>query len=142
MENEKKLDPQVYNEIVNNVGIHSINLMELTIKNTNYKIANTNLSVNLTFTNENYNIDAGVLQVHPQFIVKVVDSNNTIAFLINFTYFIEYNFNKHENIEKEYIKAFVARNVPINIWPYARELVSSLTTRMGFSALVIDPYKG
>ncbi|WP_394512536.1 protein-export chaperone SecB [Priestia aryabhattai] len=35
------------------------------------------------------------------------------------------------------IKEFSSRNVPVNAWPYVRELVSSLTTRMGYPPLLI-----
>lgn len=32
-------------------------------------------------------------------------------------------------------------NGPVHVWPYVRELVSSMTVRMGFPALVIPSYK-
>lgn len=39
------------------------------------------------------------------------------------------------------IEIFVERNVKINAWPYVREIVSNMTTRMGFPQLIIPPYK-
>ncbi|NLJ80285.1 MAG: protein-export chaperone SecB [Firmicutes bacterium] len=38
-------------------------------------------------------------------------------------------------------KIFLQNNPPLNSWPYAGEIISSLTTRMGFPPLVIEPYK-
>lgn len=47
---------------------------------------------------------------------------------------------KLDNFNEE-LEKFSERNVPINVWPYARELVSNLTTRMGFPPLVLPMYK-
>lgn len=41
----------------------------------------------------------------------------------------------------EIIQSFCRLNVPLNAWPYARELISSTTVRMGYPALVIGTYK-
>lgn len=38
-------------------------------------------------------------------------------------------------------KAFTRHNVPINVWPYFRELVASMTGRMGWEILTIPTYK-
>lgn len=39
------------------------------------------------------------------------------------------------------VQQFVDQNVPVNAWPYARETISSLTTRMGFPPLFIPTFK-
>ena len=46
-----------------------------------------------------------------------------------------------DKFDEAYIKFFAQRNVTVNIWPYARELISSLTTRMGYPTLIIEPLK-
>lgn len=42
---------------------------------------------------------------------------------------------------QDFINIFVDRNVPINVWPYAREIISNVTMKMGFPPLMIPPYK-
>ncbi|WP_339171844.1 protein-export chaperone SecB [Anoxybacillus sp. FSL W8-1294] len=83
------------------------------------------------------------------FYINAHEENNpdNKVFDIEFSYILEYRLQKSndnhlegENLE-EAIKLFVQRNVPINIWPYARELISQLTTRMGFPQLLIGTYK-
>ncbi|MGB4439791.1 MAG: protein-export chaperone SecB [Sedimentibacter sp.] len=140
MPNEKKLIPEEYNKFVNSVKINLINLKQLSVERVNYDAVNSKLSVKLSFNTDTYKSELGLLRVYPKFIIEVVDINDVTAFSINFEYSIEYSFNGIENIENDYIEAFVKRNVPINIWPYARELVSSLTTRMGFPALIMAPF--
>lgn len=52
-----------------------------------------------------------------------------------------YEFDSIEDYEDEYILKFIELNVPVNIWPYAREIISSITTRVGYPALILPPYK-
>lgn len=42
---------------------------------------------------------------------------------------------------KQILDMFIQRNVPVNVWPYAREFISSMTVRMGFPAVVIGTFK-
>ncbi|MBA2518614.1 MAG: hypothetical protein H0V24_03025 [Chloroflexia bacterium] len=37
--------------------------------------------------------------------------------------------------------SFTRHNVPLNVWPYFRELVASMTGRMGWEILTIPTYK-
>lgn len=62
-------------------------------------------------------------QMELDYIVDIDDVNNTLE---------EY---------KDELEKFVENNAMINAWPYARETISSLTTRMGFPSLTIPTYK-
>lgn len=42
---------------------------------------------------------------------------------------------------KQILDMFIQRNVPVNVWPYAREFISSMTVRMGFPVVVIGTLK-
>ncbi|AEH49581.1 MULTISPECIES: protein-export chaperone SecB [Bacillota] len=83
------------------------------------------------------------------FYIHAREENNpeNKVFDIEFSYILEYRLQKSNDIHlekeglEEAIKLFVQRNVPVNIWPYARELISQLTMRMGFPPLLIGTYK-
>ncbi|OJE00590.1 hypothetical protein A9485_23810 [Bacillus cereus] len=70
-------------------------------------------------------------------------------FEVNFTLKLKYSLNLEEDEEtlikissdEELMNLFVERNVPINVWPYAREIISNVTMKMGFPPLMIPPYK-
>jgi preprotein translocase subunit SecB len=49
----------------------------------------------------------------------------------------ESSFEMSENL----INRFIERNVAINIWPYTRELVASLTAKMSLTPLVLPTLK-
>lgn len=44
-------------------------------------------------------------------------------------------------IEAKLVQEFVKRNVPLNVWPYARAAVTSATAQMGLPPLVLETYK-
>jgi preprotein translocase subunit SecB len=78
---------------------------------------------------------------------KVIDSIKDEDTLFNIdlsfqvSYFLRFpKTSKNENIVVEYsdiLETFAERNVSINVWPYAREIVSDLTSKMGFPRLLI-----
>jgi len=53
---------------------------------------------------------------------------------------LEYSWNDCSEITEDYIKVFIGVNAQNHVWPYGRELISSITTRMGYAALIIEPY--
>lgn len=72
--------------------------------------------------------------------------DNDVLFNIKFTLESTYNFDLSEiedslNSYEDELDKFAKRNVPINTWPYAREIISSITTRMGFPPLIIPTNK-
>lgn len=44
-------------------------------------------------------------------------------------------------MKEEFIKKYVKDNLPIIVWPYAREIINSITTRMGFPPLILANHK-
>lgn len=84
-----------------------------------------------------------------QFDVDAFDEFNkeNKLFMVQTIFILEYRL---ENIEEEEINSvefnqaiedFVRINVPVNAWPYGRELIGQMTTRMGLPQLVIGTYK-
>ncbi|WP_028977522.1 hypothetical protein [Sporolactobacillus terrae] len=75
-------------------------------------------------------------------------NKESILFSIECTLELKYMIAMDENPEKQDMtdfetefQTFAENNVPVNVWPYARELFSSLSTRMGLSSLVIPVFK-
>lgn len=146
MENKEKLEKSIYNKFIQGVHIESINLSELSIKSLSKDVdGKEKLFVDLEFENEKFYFNKENLIVSPRFVVEVSkmnDNDKVIVFEIEFEYELKYRVENCEEISESYVQLFVKRNIPINIWPYARELISSMTTKMGYSALIIEPLKG
>jgi preprotein translocase subunit SecB len=60
------------------------------------------------------------------------------------TYSLDVNDNTQDaflNFSNELYSLFAERNVIINVWPYAREIISDITSKMGYPPLFIPLYK-
>lgn len=143
--NKPNLDREIYNKLVRNIEIKSIQLNQLSIHNVDDQLAdNCSLSLSLSFDNSNFKVENNNMIVHSKFFVNVKESDepqSNIAFEMEFTYKLIYYIEDLKEFDLEYIKLFNKRNVPVNIWPYARELISSSSTRIGFPTLIIEPLK-
>lgn len=138
------LSQDTYRDLVKGININAINIHSLNISNVNKKLKGSRtIDINQEFNSSEYIIDGDNLEVYAKFNIKACEKDNPekIAFEIDFTYCIEYTKTELDKFDEAYIKFFVQRNVPVNIWPYARELISSLTTRMGYPTLIIEPLK-
>lgn len=62
---------------------------------------------------------------------------------IRMTWRLVYVLNAGEGYEpsEDLGRQFVERNVPINLWPYVRETVATLTAKMGLMPLVLPTLK-
>lgn len=136
------LRKETYRELVKGIDINSINIHSLNISSINKKLKDSKaIDINQEFDSSEYIIEEDKLEVYPKFNIKACERDNPkeIGFEIEFTYCIEYTKTELDKFDEAYIKLFTERNVPVNIWPYARELISSLTTRMGYPTLIIEP---
>lgn len=154
------MDEILYSKFISLINLVSIELDVLkVVKNKSFNKQDHLLNIG---------IDYGILEINQNgYELKVPFSMTVIAysggnedesiknikdedkcFTISLQFTLVYNFsNDEENYKsldkftEEIFTEFANRNVIINAWPYARELVSNLTTRMGFAPLLIPPYK-
>lgn len=141
---ELKLDPQIYNSFIKEIEIKNITLNSLNISDVNEEINdNPQLNLSLKFNNK-FKREKDTLNIYSTFFVSVDDKKDDIVkkgFNMEFTYKLEYKIENMDRFDDEYIHLFTTKNVPVNVWPYARELISSLTTRIGYPTLIIEPLK-
>lgn len=62
---------------------------------------------------------------------------------IRMTWLLVYSLSLSGGFEpdEDLVKQFLERNVPINLWPYVRETVATLTARMGLVPLLLPILK-
>lgn len=61
--------------------------------------------------------------------------------VVDATFMLIYHSASETKFDDEIKEVFLKNNPPLNVWPYAREVISSMTTRMGLPPLIIEPYK-
>ncbi|WP_144559891.1 protein-export chaperone SecB [Shouchella miscanthi] len=135
------LDKSVYDNLINVVQFRDIELLNLEMKR--YVVDDHDrLTVDFHARVEDLISEEDMLIVNLFFEVKAEDEkNNNDIFLIKFNYKATYNIPIEEDFEDQYLSHFAKINAPINIWPYARELISSTTVRMGYPALYVPLHK-
>jgi|SRR5665648_48136 len=133
-------DKEVYNKFIQTLELVDIVLGDLVIKKKTEPLGGSfsfNLSPNFTLTERTED----KLTATAEFNLEVEDGNNIEVFSINAKFTLRYTFSKEVELNEEIEERFLKSNVPLNSWPYGRELISSLTTRMGYPSLVIGTFK-
>ncbi|MBU8727988.1 MULTISPECIES: protein-export chaperone SecB [Bacillus] len=150
------MDETKYNDFIKKINLEKIELNSLMCnKNTSFD-RSRELDIALEHDIKSIQKDGVELRVQIGFEVVAGESvgneesiedfqDESLLFRINFTLDLIYALKVDEEIDfllgldKE-IKHFADNNVPVNAWPYAREMISSTTTRMGLPPLVIPPF--
>ncbi len=91
----------------------------------------------------NFNEQSKLLKVFPHFSLVVSqkdDSPENVFLRIEARFSVTYSLNSSEGLLQENYNAFGERNGVYNVWPYWREFVHSITSRMGLPPLIVPVY--
>ena len=136
---DKKFSKEKYNNFIKDIHITSINVKSLFIDDVKLP-EDEELSVELIYSCDEFEKINNLIEFYPMFQVTIKDKMKGLV-NINFKFSVSYSVLNLSEYENQYIEKFQEKNLPVNVWPYARELVSSLTTRIGYPALIIEPFK-
>lgn len=139
----KGIEKDIYNKLIGEINIEGIYLKRLITSDTELvKDDNISAKVDLKYNCNDYRIiDKDFIEFYPKFKIEIT-IKDTSPILIQFEFRVLYKLKDISKYNNNYIDLFMSRNVPINVWPYAREIISSITTRMGYPPLIINAFKG
>jgi len=135
---------ELYSELIKHVELEDIQLINLNCRKYNVEELKRSITIEIRTKNEVESFTEQQLLINVSFKVigHEADKDENRLFEIDFTFTLKYSLlENNEKFNEEVIDLFVKNNVPLNVWPYARELISSITVRMGLPALVIGTYK-
>ena len=136
------LDKKKYKEMVEHVEIINVFLKNMELQDVKFpKNDKSKYDVRLDYKCIDFKKNSSIIEFYPKFILNIVHEEE-IMLTLEFELRAIYKIDNIEEYEDEYILKFIDINIPINVWPYAREIISSITTRIGYPTLVISPYKG
>ncbi|MCA1035712.1 protein-export chaperone SecB [Bacillus infantis] len=130
------LDSNKYQELINNIEIQNVKLKDLSVRSSYNNESQKNIEISAKHEVISFKRDGDLLLVQTRFEIEGFSESQcvfSIGFILELVYYLENRFT----FEEQYIDLFTKNNVPVNAWPYARELVSSITLRMGLSALIL-----
>lgn len=136
------MDKDIYKEFIKAIELKQVFLSKITSKRSILEINNSELSVDVEFKpdfnkleqNENEFISVA------QFNVTAKD-NDEVLFQIECEFTVINYIDNKELMQSECIDTYIQNNLPIIAWPYGREIINSMTTRMGFPALILSNHK-
>lgn len=134
----KQLKPQEYQKLLRKVILNSISLVEIKTKFEKELLPNDSvLSVSVT---DSYDMNLKSNPIYSCATLKIIASPGKIkkskSFLqIDAKYYI--SFNTDEDIPEVFWTIYQKFTLPNQIWPYFRELVQNITTRMNIPSLTL-----
>lgn len=164
---EKKNKPcvDIYNRLISVIELDKIELIKLECFKNREFVRGKAIDLAIAFQSNDVEQEGTELKVPVDFTViahndteiDVEENSNkeindieedAIFFKIEFELLVIYELDIRQDKElflnsdiSDAIGRFTDRNIPVNIWPYVREIVSSVTTRMGITTLVLPMYK-
>lgn len=153
-----------YRAFIKTVEIEQINLSSLHVeKNEDYASGLDNISVVMNYNERNHYVKSGKLHVWFGMGVIALSSNVTAdeggkisakdidpkerLFSIDAVFDLSYSLKGVDDADvfvqenEEQVEDFCKKNVPINAWPYLREIINSCTIRMGVPPLTLKAFK-
>ncbi|MBE1556431.1 protein-export chaperone SecB [Sporosarcina limicola] len=130
-----ELNSKKYQDLINDIDIDEIILRNLAVNNPS-ELLQENIQISTEHSISDYRREGDLFKVLTEFVVNGTGSSQDI-FSIHFTLEVVYKLDKQYNFENQYFDLFTQNNVPVNVWPFARELVSNLTMRMGLPPLLL-----
>lgn len=140
---EHDVDREKYADLVKKVNIVQINLMKINAEKHSPVDESGTIDVTVNHRPSLREVLEDGFIIDFESTISASNNEDEKLFDINIKYELLYSLEGGID-EEEYddvIDSFAYRNVPVNIWPYIRELVSEMTVRMGFPPLVLKPLK-
>jgi len=134
-----------YIEFIKNIEIDDVFLSELETKRLLEEKVEPATKIQFNTSIVNMSKEQLVVAFSLKICTDNKNENPEPFFTCNATFIAKYKFtNKigmEGSLEKEIVDEFVRRNVPINVWPYCRELVASTSMKMSLPAFVLPIVK-
>jgi preprotein translocase subunit SecB len=132
------LTPQEYKKILEKIELTNITLVELKSKFSE-DIIDKKLDVNIKETSKNQ-VEGEILKIYIlfSFLVKKEETKNDII-KINIKYRADFNFEEEikSSISDDFIKILTEHTVKITLWPYFRQELQNMLSKMNLPQLIL-----
>lgn len=140
MNENKKPTPQKYKEFIEAIELRDIKLIELNTHIVEEQPTTDNtLKVDIKMTNE-HKILNNMLIFYVNYILAMRQSKKVVL-KIKAKYKVDYELLKKIEIDEKTIDFFSEINLPLNVWPFFRELCNDVTAKMRIPSLVLPLLK-
>jgi preprotein translocase subunit SecB len=140
MNKNKKPNSEKYREFIKTIELRDIKLIELNTHIIEEQPTTDNvLKVDIKTTNE-HKIFNNILIFYVNYILTMKQSKKVVL-KIKAIYKVDYELLKRIEIDEKTIDSFSEMNLPLNVWPFFRELCNDITAKMRIPSLVLPLLK-
>ncbi|HNS73421.1 MAG TPA: hypothetical protein PKI81_08460 [bacterium] len=129
--------PEEYRRFIQGIDLRSIQLVEMAAKSNSAEF-NGGLKISIQ-SESDFSPDESGFRIRHSCELVGRNSQRKIAIKISAVYLIY--FSSHRDMTPEYFAVYKEASLPINIWPFFRELVHATTSRMNIPPLTLPLVK-
>lgn len=127
-EPEKKFDVEKYKVILKGLTLENLSLTKCSCS-INREESSPDTSISITDKSSFKLIESGKIEISQAYHL-IAKNQSSKKKLLEIQYEICAAYNSKEEFTEEFFTIFKKINLPINTWPFFREFVSSMTSRM------------
>ncbi|NOX89100.1 MAG: hypothetical protein GXO77_08740 [Calditrichaeota bacterium] len=133
----EKLSPEEYRKILNGIELKNILLIDLkaSIK---HELLSEGMKIDIK-DDAQYEYDDDKFIVTNKYILKAKNNDKKIVIKIEATFILV--FESGFEITDDFFNIYKDISLPLNVWPFFRELVNSVTSRMNIPPLTLPLLK-
>lgn len=133
-----KISPKEYSQILSGVELEEMHLESVSTK-LNRSEAGLNLNVLTNMKTPEFQVFDGGFSVIVPIQLRAKNNSRKVVIKIDAEFYLK--FSSEEEVTEDFFDVYKRQSLRLNTWPYFRELVSSLTAKMGFSPLTLPLHK-
>lgn len=136
-----RLSPKEYRARLEKIDIQSIYLVECSLKLKKEKLSKA-LEVDVDTVKSSYNqTDENIIEIMSSYkVIAYAGKKTNYAVMIKATFILSI-LAPDGNFDDDFFEIFKEVNLPLNVWPYLREFVQSMTYRMNLPPLTLPFYR-
>ena len=136
-------ETNLYRELIESVNIGKISLLGLDMFRTEDLRVPLRVKHDLSIPDDEISVEELAAKVLFTLEASAKEAEDP-QISVKMAWLVKFELNEGVTVDEfgdDLIRQFLTRNIPINVWPYIRETVSSLTGKMGLPPLLIPTLK-
>ncbi len=133
----EKISPEEYRKILNGIDLKNILLSEIKAF-FKHELISEGLKIGIK-ENAHYSYEDDELIVTNKYVLTAKNNDKKIVLKIEGTFIVVFE-SEHE-INDDFFEIYKEISLPLNVWPFFRELVNSTTARMNIPPLTLPLLK-
>lgn len=135
--NKYKLTPQEYRQLLSKIELDSITLIETRAKYSEASFCE-NIDISIKESSKS-NIEQGILKIYLSITFLAKEKQTEAEYIkVSIKYRLDFKLDTDASlINDEFVKILTENTVKISIWPYFRQELSDLVSKMNLPAFIL-----